>query len=90
MTAPRLSDPPARQILGVEQIDDLGAAIIALTRELWVVVDRVTMLETLLARHGIPIAELDTLQPDEATAALLATKRERLIGTMVAALQGER
>ncbi|MDB5714287.1 MAG: hypothetical protein JWO15_1684 [Sphingomonadales bacterium] len=90
MTTGRLSDPPVRQILGVEQIDDLGAALIALTRELWVVIDRMTMLETLLARHGIPVAELDVLQPDEATAALLAKRREKLIGTVVAALQGER
>lgn len=89
MKQARLSEPAARQILAGDQIDDLGAALIALTRELWVVVDRMTMLEVLLAQHGIPVAELDDLQPDAATAALLDTKRERLLHAVMSALKAE-
>jgi len=89
MNSVRLSEPAPRPTLGVDQIDDLGAGLIALTRELWVVVDRMTMLEALLAKHGIPVADLDDLQPDPATAALLHSRRERLLSTVLGALQAD-
>ena len=87
MKRARLSDPPARRILLDSQIDDLGAAVLALTREIWVLTDRMTMLEHLLERHGVPVAELDTVQPDAETSALLEAKRERLLRAVLSALK---
>lgn len=88
MTKNLLSDPPERQILGVGQIDDLGFALLALTRELWVVIDRQAMLEKLLEHRGITPAEIDAFQPDEAFAAELDGRRKALIDTVVGALTG--
>ena len=90
MSEPRLSEPAARTMLGLGQLDDVGAAVIALTREFWVAIDRMTMLEALLARHGIAIEELDTAQPDAATAALLDARRTRLLDAVLDALRGGR
>lgn len=88
MSGKRLSDPPAREILGPGNVDDLAAGLIALTRELWVVIDRMTMLERLLERHGIATADLDRLEPDEATQKRLDARRAALLDTVLGAMGG--
>lgn len=87
MSKDRITDPPRRTIMGDPAVDDIGAGLIALARELWVVIDRVTVLETVLARHGIAIEEVDALQPDEALAARLDARRERLLDTLMTAMR---
>ncbi len=88
MTKTLLSDPPERRMLGVDQIDDIGLALLALGRELWVVIDRQAVLEKLLERHGITPAEIDAFQPDAGFAAALEARRKALAETVMGALAG--
>jgi hypothetical protein len=88
MTSRRLSDPPDAPMLGPDQIDDLGLALLTLTRELWVVMDRQAVLEKLLERHGIGPAEIDAFQPDPTFAASLDRRRQALLDQILGALQG--
>ncbi len=81
-----ITDPPARRILGPEQIDDVGQAVLALTKELWVVTDRLTVLERILEDIGVPPGAVDAYQPDEATERLLAERRDRLMQVVTQAL----
>jgi hypothetical protein len=87
-TAPRLlSDPPPRQILQPGQIDDLGQAVLALTREIWLLTDRQLVLEKVLARRGLDVtAEIDAFTPDAAFAADLEARRNRLLDVVLEAL----
>ncbi len=78
---------PARQILAPSRIDDLGEAIIALTRELWVVSDRQIVLEAVLADAGIPVDRIDRYQPDAALAAKLSARRQQLLDTILESLR---
>ncbi|OYU13973.1 MAG: hypothetical protein CFE37_13395 [Alphaproteobacteria bacterium PA4] len=66
------------QMLRPQQLDDLGATVLLLARELWVVKDRQRVLEALLADHGIiaPGAVADH-QPGPALAAELDAERAR-------------
>ena len=47
-----ISEPVNRRMLTVDQIDDLGEAILSLTREIWVLTDRVHVLEAVLESLG--------------------------------------
>ncbi len=78
---------PERRILRENRIDALGEAIIALTREIWVLTDRQAVLEAVLAGHGIDTAQVDSFQPDEAMAARLAERRQLLIDNVLTALR---
>lgn len=77
---------PERRILPDSRIDDLGEAIVALTREIWVLTDRQMVLEAVLADHGIDTAKVDAYQPDEAMTQRLEAKRQRLLDTILGAL----
>jgi hypothetical protein len=85
-----LSDPPPRQILPPERIDDVAQAVIAVTRELWVAVDRMTILEKVLSTNGIDIsAAIDAYQPDDAVQAELEAKRARVLLSVLRALKAD-
>lgn len=86
VASPDPSRTSARQILGPMQIDQLGEAVIALTREVWILTDRLAVIEAVLAETGIDMAKVDRYQPDEAMAAKLDAKRKTLIGHIIAAL----
>lgn len=80
---------PARQILPAARIDDVAEAVLALTRELWVLTDRQMMLEALLTSHGIDVSGLDTIEPDEQMQARLAARRQVLLDNVLTALRVE-
>ena len=83
-----LSEPPERQIFAPEQIDDVAEAVIALTRELWVVSDRLAVLEAVLERQGLEVKKaIDAFQPDEGFEAELARKRNQLLNAVLVALK---
>ena len=70
----------SEQNLRPEDIDKLGQALLTLTRELWVVKDRLRVLEAALAdAEVIPPDAADTYQPDEALNATLGKERAQLI-----------
>jgi len=79
---------PQRELLAPHQIDDVARALIALTREVWVLADRQAMLETLLTEHGIDSSRIDSMQPDAALEAELSAKRDRLLSSVLDALGG--
>lgn len=89
MSKNRPTDPPARQFLGENQIDNLGTAVLVLARELWVVKDRMAIMEKVLEQHGIPASQIDSFQPDATLEAELKAQRQHLIDTVVSALSGK-
>jgi len=87
---PLISDPPPRRILDPAQIDHVAEAVIGLARELWVLTDRFTIMEKVMATHGVDLAaEIDTYQPDAAVQAELTAKRAALMRTILAALRAD-
>ncbi len=73
-----------------EDIDKLGQALLTLTKELWVVKDRLRVLEAALAEAGtiVPNA-VETYQPDESLTELLGQERAQLIKQVLGALNSE-
>jgi hypothetical protein len=87
---PLISDPPPRRILDPAEIDHVAEAVIGLARELWVLTDRFTIMEKVMAAHGVDLAaEIDAYQPDAAVQAELGSKRARLMRTILTALRAE-
>jgi len=85
----RLSDPPPYQRVRSNQIDNIGEAVLALAREVWVLTDRVAVLEAVLEGHGLNAPEeVDRFQPDAEMTAVLKAKREQLVGVIERALRG--
>jgi hypothetical protein len=85
-----LSDPPPRQILAPERIDDVAQAVIAVTRELWVAVDRITILEKVLSTNGVDVsAAIDAYQPNAAVQAELDAKRAKILQSVLRALKAD-
>jgi hypothetical protein len=85
-----LSDPPPRQMLPPERIDDVAQAVIAVTRELWVAVDRMTILEKVLSANGVDIsAAIDAYEPNESLQAELASKREKMLQSILRSLKAD-
>ena len=73
-----------------EDIDKLGQALLTLTRELWVVKDRLRVLEAALADAGVIAPDAaETYQPDEALTELLDKERAQLIEQVLGALNSE-
>jgi hypothetical protein len=92
MSAPTklISDPPPRRILETAQIDHVAEAVIGLARELWVLTDRFTIMEKVMAAHGIDLtAEIDAYTPDEGVQAELDAKRRSLMRTILTALRAD-
>ncbi len=85
-----LSDPPRRRILGAERLDDVAEAVLALTREVWLLTDRLVVMEKVMAANGVDLtAQIDAYEPDEACREELEAKRTRLLGAVLAALKVE-
>lgn len=90
----KASDPksfnlPEGALLSEAQIDNLGRALITLTREMCVLNDRVQVMETLLDRQGVVLSDaIDTFQPDEAFQERSEATMGAIIGNVMAALQG--
>ena len=81
---------PERPTLGDDQVGDVGQAVLTLTRELWIVIDRMRILEAVLAKHGIDAhEEVNAFQPDLRLEAELAEEGKRLAANVVAALSGD-
>jgi hypothetical protein len=79
-----MSEPNLRP----EDIDRLGQALLALTRELWVVKDRVRVLEAALVEGGTLSPDtVDRLQPGPELTQTLEAERMQLINAVLAALE---
>ncbi len=81
--APTNSDLP---YLGENNIDDLGRMVIALLSEVWIMRDRMHVLEDMLSQRGGPtFEEIDAYKPSGASLARLEAERKRLTSNVVAA-----
>ncbi len=76
---------PKTSLLALDQLDNLGLAVISLAKELWIVKDRQLVTEALLKRHGL-LEDLDTFQPDAELSAKLAAERQRFVQDLMTAL----
>lgn len=72
--------------LGEQNIDDLGDMVLALLTELWIVRDRLAIMEKLLTqRGGLHPGEIEDFQPDKEFSAQLDAMRERLVTEVIGA-----
>lgn len=73
--------------LGLDNVDDLGRAVLLLATEMAVLMDRQRVLEAVLEERGIPVKEaVRDWQPQGALADELAGERKRLARLIVDAL----
>jgi hypothetical protein len=78
---------PQRTILAPGSLDRVADAVLALTREVWVMRDRQMVLEEILASHGIDAAAaIDRFTPDQAFQSRLDAERDCLIEAVARAL----
>ena len=90
MSAPK--DPtqfnlPDRETLASSDVGSLGLAVLALTKELWVLTDRVHVMEAVLEKHHLDIREeIKRYQPDDAMTAELRQESTALIERVLNAL----
>lgn len=57
------------------RIEDVAQGFVSLASELWIVKDRMAVLEQLLAQHGIPASPIDEFEPGGAFKAQLDQAR---------------
>ena len=75
------------QALDRVDVDQLGQALITITKELWVLKDRQRVLEAVLAEADLlDRVNIDTYQPDQTLQGELRDERQRLINTVIDAL----
>lgn len=87
---PRSYNTPELKALLPEQIDNLGRAIISLTREICVLTDRMAVTEAVFAARGIDIANaVDTHQPDAALQARIDAQVKQIIGDILSTLSAK-
>jgi hypothetical protein len=87
---PRSYNTPELRALIPEQIDNLGRAVITLTREICVLTDRLAVTEAVLAERGIDIAEaVATHQPDSALQGRIDAQVSRIIGDILGTLSAK-
>ena len=80
---------PERVTLTPDQIGDVGQAVLTLARELWIVKDRLRVLEAVLDERGLEVHEaVERHQPDPALEQELAEAGKELAGRVVDALRG--
>lgn len=80
---------PSQKILSDTDIDGVGRAVMTLCHELWVVKDRMAVLEAVLADNGIDTeAAIDAFQPDAALQDRLNQDGRALVERILSALNG--
>ena len=86
---PQSFNHPDRKLLGPDQIDDLGLAIISLTKEVSVLADRVRVLEAVLDKKGLDVStEIERLEPDEDLQKALDEQGRLIAKSVLDALKG--
>ena len=86
---PKSFNNPAYTGLAPHKIDDLGRAILTLTKEVCVLADRLAVLETKLEEAGVVDREmLDTWEPDEAAQARIDERMGAIIKAVLKELTG--
>ena len=80
-----------RHYLSADDVDELARQNTQLMTELWIVKDRLALLEQILAEKGVlSSCEVDATQPDETLSAELERERDRYIRRIVGLAPEER
>ena len=80
---------PERATLQEVDVGRLGQAILTLTKELWVLRDRVTVLEAVLADKGVEVThDVDHYQPSEEMQKQLDEQSKALVEAVLGAISG--
>ena len=78
---------PERVTLTDADVASLGQAVLTLTRELWVITDRMHVMEAVLAKHGLDISdEISNHKPDSALTEQLQRNGTALIERVLSSL----
>lgn len=84
------SEAVRQRMLGSQDVHNLGKALLTLLSELWIVKDRMMVLEHVLDEKGLDVAELvDRHVPDAALQARLDAERQRITKAITDALLDE-
>ncbi|MEM7702399.1 MAG: hypothetical protein AAF251_10720 [Pseudomonadota bacterium] len=80
---------PSGQHLKPNQVDDMGNALLSLTRHVCVLTDRLAVLERVLDDNGIEVSDLcDTYVPDDALKDRISALTSSIIEDVVSDLRG--
>ncbi len=71
--------------LTIEQLDNLGLAVLEMAKEMWVMKDRQMVTESLLKEKNL-LPALDAYQPGPELSARLAAERDRFLATLTSLL----
>ena len=84
---PTSFNSPDRVTLTDLDVASLGQAVLTLTRELWVITDRMHVMEAVLAKHGLDITdEITQHNPDSDLSDKLQQEGVALIERVLASL----
>lgn len=80
-------DPAEAHYLLARRTEDVAAAFVSMAGELWIVKDRLAVLERVLEKHGIPAPELvDRYEPEPEFKARLDGERRTWVRRIISAL----
>lgn len=80
---------PQIDILQSKQLDNLGRALLTLTRELCVVADRQMVMEKVLEAKGLDVSKaIDEYQPDEAMQQQINARISAIIKSVIDDISG--
>ena len=88
--APRSFNNPGRPTLTLDDLPGVGQALMTLTHELYVLIDRVAALEAVLGRHGLNVSkEIESYRPDTEQQQQLNERGRALVARVTNALAGQ-
>lgn len=83
-----ITEPVGRRILTEDQIDDLGEALVTLTREVYVLTDRLRVLEQVLDDKGLDVHQaVERYNVGPELQADLDAKRDNLLNAVLKSLR---
>ena len=86
---PRSYNEPGRKTLDVVDVQGLGDGLLILARELWVLTDRLAVMESVLAKRGIDITDdINSFQRDDELQASLDARGKKLVADLTNAIAG--
>jgi hypothetical protein len=81
---PRSYNKPDRPSLTADDVSALGEALLNLTREVWVLTDRMAVLEAVLEQRGIDVTEaIESFTPDEDMQKRLLERGSALVASVM-------
>ena len=87
---PRSFNSPDRPTLTADDMPGVGQAVMTLTHELYVLIDRIAALEAVLERHGLNVSdEIEAYKPNQEQQERLNQRGRALVARVTNALAGE-